>query len=109
MFNYTLLKNWCVHHNTIIQTPNTTYQWHSQRHRKYGVSSNLIQELMAGQTLHIQTNQPAMGPFLNRSLCRSKDQAVAKVRILASGSGCYPRRCVLHLLNDIPESLQKSS
>lgn len=87
----------------------TAYQRGSQHDCGYGVSPNIFQESMANTTVSLPTNQPTVGPLLNRSLCRPDDQIVTKVRVLASGSRGYPYGCVYLPMEDVGQAVHKSS
>ncbi|KAG1137203.1 hypothetical protein G6F38_011484 [Rhizopus arrhizus] len=89
--------------------PGSAYQRNSQHNGGHGVSSNLLQEPMADQTFCIRGAQQDMRSFYNQPLRRPNNEIIAKVRVLASGSGCYPHGCVFHPIDEANESLRKSS
>ncbi|CEP09325.1 hypothetical protein, partial, partial [Parasitella parasitica] len=86
----------------------TTHQRGSQYDCGYGVSSNIFQESMANTTVSLPTNQPTVGPLLDRSLRRPDDQIVTKVRVLASGSSSYPYGCVYLPMEEVGQAVHKS-
>ncbi|KAI8639170.1 hypothetical protein BD408DRAFT_392780 [Parasitella parasitica] len=86
----------------------TAYQRGSQHDCEYGVSPNIFQESMANTTVSFPTNQPTVGPLLDRSLCRPDDQIVTKVRVMASGSRGYPYGCVYLPMEDVGQAVHKS-
>lgn len=87
--------------------PGPAYLWNLQHNSGHRVSSNLLQESMADQTFCIRGTQQDMGSFYNRSLRRPNNEIVAKVRVLASGSGYYPHGCVFHPMDAANENIRK--
>ncbi|KAG1078995.1 hypothetical protein G6F42_023983 [Rhizopus arrhizus] len=50
-----------------------------------------------------------MGTLLSRPLRRQDNQAVTKVRVVASGSGRYPHRCIYDTMDSVSSPLCESS
>ncbi|EPB92501.1 hypothetical protein HMPREF1544_00514 [Mucor circinelloides 1006PhL] len=65
---------------------------------------------MADQAPLIPRYQQLVRPNVYRSLYRSDDQSVAKVRVSAAWPPCFPRGCLLFpAMDEISTSLRKSS
>ncbi|CEP17814.1 hypothetical protein [Parasitella parasitica] len=88
--------------------PGTAHQRYPQHPSRPRVSSNILQEQMADFTFSFSATQPTVGTFLCRSLCKSHNEIITKVRLLAAGFGCYLYGCLLLPMDDYNESLRNN-
>ncbi|KAG1060534.1 hypothetical protein G6F42_027942 [Rhizopus arrhizus] len=64
---------------------------------------------MANSPFNLPTNQSTVGPILDRPLCsRPNDQAVAKIRVLATESGRYVYGCLHDSMDQLDETVCES-
>ncbi|CAO3637177.1 unnamed protein product, partial [Mucor fragilis] len=89
--------------------PSTTHQRNKQHGSRYGISTDILQESVDDQALNLPTHITPLGTLLSRPARRQDNQAVAKVRVVASGSGGYPYGCVHHPVDDVSEAHHQST
>ncbi|CEP09983.1 hypothetical protein, partial, partial [Parasitella parasitica] len=91
------------------QHTSSTHQWNQQYGSRHGIEEDILQEPVATNPAHISRNQPSLGTFLNRPLCRQDDETVAKLRVMATGSRRYPYyACVHHSMDQLESTIRKS-
>ncbi|KAK4514797.1 uncharacterized protein ATC70_002402 [Mucor velutinosus] len=86
-----------------------THPGHTQQDRGLRVSAPVFQESMDDQAADISTDTASLGTFFHRSI-RGQDYEVAtKVRVMDAGSRRSIYGCVIDNMDQLPESLRKSS
>ncbi|GAN11840.1 hypothetical protein MAM1_1087d11451, partial [Mucor ambiguus] len=89
--------------------PSSTHQRNKQHGSRYGISTDILQESVDDQAISLPTHLTPLGTLLSRPVRRQDNQAVAKVRVVASGSGRYPYGCVYHPVDDVSAALHQST